>query len=449
MPTHLGRYEVQAKIAEGGMATVYLGRLAGPAGFERVVALKVIRDQYALNPDFVDMFLDEAKIVARLSHPNIVQVHELGMEGNRLFIAMELLFGQSLWQVWEACRERKVRLRYDLMAWLGARVAEGLHHAHELTDAGQKLEVIHRDVNPSNIFVTYDGQPKVIDFGLAKAANRISKTAAGVLKGKLAYMSPEQALGQRIDRRTDVFALGTTLWELTVDRRLFKQADDVSTLKAVHEALVPDPRTLVMGYPEQLWRVLSRALQRDRDARYPTALDMARELDACSRMEGRVVSSATMAEVMLALFAHESERQARWIAEASGGGEAARRDTMRPPPGTPLPGNTGMPHRRGVFAEVDPDAPTLYFVPKDGEVLRLEPSANPRITAPPPTPPIPPAPGEHVRAEVAQQHAPALPAVTPQAVAGPSNQPLWIAVGVLSLLLVAVMGMLAWLLATR
>ena len=255
-PARLGRYEVRAKIAEGGMATVYLGRLAGPAGFERVVALKVIRDQYALNPDFVDMFLDEAKIVARLSHPNIVQVHELGMEGNRLFIAMELLFGQSLWQVWEACRERKVRLRYDLLAWLGARVAEGLHHAHELTDAGQRLEVIHRDVNPSNIFVTYDGQPKVIDFGLAKAANRISKTAAGVLKGKLAYMSPEQALGQRIDRRTDVFALGITLWELSADRRLFKQNDDVATLKAVHEANIPDPRTLVVGYPDQLWGVI-------------------------------------------------------------------------------------------------------------------------------------------------------------------------------------------------
>lgn len=450
-PTRLGRYEVRAKIADGGMATVYLGRLAGPAGFERVVALKVIRDEYALNPDFVDMFLDEAKIVARLSHPNIVQVHELGVEGNRLFIAMELLFGQSLWQVWEACRERRARLRYDLVAWLGARVAEGLHHAHELTDGATKLEVIHRDVNPSNIFVTYDGQPKVIDFGLAKAANRVSKTAAGVVKGKLPYMSPEQALGGRIDRRTDIFALGTTLWELTVDRRLFKRADDLSTLKAVHEATVPDPRTLVVGYPEPLWRVLSRALQKDREARYPMALEMARDLDACSRIEGRVVSSATMAEVMVALFAYESERQARWLAEASAAGPPTARDTMRPPPGTPLSSKTGMPHRRGVFAEVDPDAPTLYFVPKDGDAPILP---SPReLTPPPPTPPIPPAPtGLAARpAQVAPPFPglPPRPADPPFAVPAPSNRPLWIAVGVLSVLLLLVMGVLAWLLATR
>src|SRR5581483_4918345 len=319
MPSRLGQYEVRAKIAEGGMAVVYLGRLAGPAGFERVVALKVIRDQYALNPDFTRMFLDEAKIVARMSHPNVVQVHELGMEGNRLFIAMELLFGQSMWHVWEACRDRQVRLRYDLVAWLGARIAEGLHHAHEMADplTGQKLEVTHRDINPTNILVTYDGQPKIIDFGLARAVGRMEQTAAGVIKGKLAYMSPEQAMGARVDRRTDVFALGTTIWELTVDRRLFKKKEDHETLKSVVECKIPDPRTLVMGYPDALWAVLEKSMRKNINERYQNALEMARDLDACSKLEGRVINTSAVAEIMHALFANERVRQEKWITEAS------------------------------------------------------------------------------------------------------------------------------------
>src|SRR4051812_19891491 len=175
------------------MASVYLGRLHGPAGFQRVVALKVIKEEFCRNPEFVTMFMDEAKIVSQLSHPNLVQVIELGTEGDRLFIAMELLFGQSLWQVWDVCRARGVRLRYDMAAWIGARIAEGLHHAHEMKDAsGQPLMLVHRDVNASNVFLTYAGEVKVIDFGLAKAANRTYKTAAGIVKGKLAYLSPEQ-----------------------------------------------------------------------------------------------------------------------------------------------------------------------------------------------------------------------------------------------------------------
>ena len=195
------------------MATVYLGRLAGPPGhehqFERVVALKVIKEEFCRHPEFVTMFLDEAKIISRLSHPNCVQVIELGNEGDRLFIAMELLVGQSLWEVWDVCRTRNVRLRYDLAAWIGARVAEGLHHAHEVKDAqGQPQMLVHRDVNASNIILTYDGHVKVIDFGLAKAKGRAYKTAGGVVKGKLAYLSPEQVAGHPVDRRADAFALG-------------------------------------------------------------------------------------------------------------------------------------------------------------------------------------------------------------------------------------------------
>jgi serine/threonine protein kinase len=322
-PTRLGRYEVRAKIADGGMAAVYVARRD-----DQVVAIKMIREEFARSPDFLTMLLDEAKIVSRLRHPNIVQYHELVRdEAGHTFIVMELLFGQSLWSVWEACRGRGVRLRYDTIAWLGARVADGLHYAHELVgDDGKPADIVHRDVNATNIFLTYEGGVKIIDFGLAKAANRASKTAAGVIKGKVAYMSPEQAVGASVDRRTDVFALGTTLWELSCDRRLFKHTDEVETLRRVHAAEVPDPTKIVTGYPPELARILQRALARDRDRRYPTAAALAADLDAFA---GNTVNAGVAAEVVRELFAQDRVRQAAWSAQAGGGGE--------PPPSSDPP----------------------------------------------------------------------------------------------------------------
>jgi serine/threonine-protein kinase len=313
------------------MAVVYLGHLA--EGAERVAAVKVIKDEYSLNTDFVTMFMDEAKIVSRLDHPNIVKVYELGHEGNRLFIAMELLFGQSLWSIWNTCRARGIRLRYDLVAWIGARVAEGLHHAHELRgEDGTPSNLVHRDMNASNIFVTYDGHVKIIDFGLAKAIGRVSKTAAGVVKGKLAYMSPEQAVGRHLDRRSDLFGLGTTLWEVSVDRRLFKGVDDLDTLKRVYAAIVPDPTEIVAEYPSALWKILRRALAREVNDRYPTALALGRDLDAFALSEGRRVGPEVVADVMRALFRGERERQAHWLEEASHPDRPAPVEAMMPGP---------------------------------------------------------------------------------------------------------------------
>jgi serine/threonine-protein kinase len=318
IPTRLGRYEVRAKIGEGGMATVYLGHGRSEAGQDRVVALKVIKDEFALNPDFVNMFNDESKIVSRLNHPNVVRIFERGTEGARLFLAMELLFGQSLWQVWNACRQKGVRLRYDVAAWIGARVAEGLHHAHELrSEDGTSAKLVHRDINASNIFITYDGDVKIIDFGLAKAIGRISKTAAGVVKGKLAYMSPEQAVGKPLDRRSDLFALGTTLWEITADERLFKGSDDIETLKKVYAAVIPNPCELVEGYPPALWGVLQKALAREAKDRYSTGAQMAKDLDAVAYAEAKDVGKGLVGEVMRSLFKGERERQQEWISEAS------------------------------------------------------------------------------------------------------------------------------------
>jgi serine/threonine-protein kinase len=298
------------------MANVYLGRSSDAE--HPIVALKVIRPEYARDLQFVAMFLDEAKLVSRLAHPSIVKVYEQASQDGQLFIAMELLFGQSLATVWEASEKRGPRLSPEVVAFIGARVADGLHHAHELKDdAGVPQHVVHRDINPSNIFVTYGGQVKIIDFGLAKAVDRLTTTMAGVVKGKLAYMAPEQVAGPDVDRRTDIFALGTTLWELTVGARLFKGANDVETMNNVREARVFDPRSVLPAYPPSLAAILMRALAKDRDARYSTAADLAKDLDAFVMAGGRIVNPATLLHVMTQLFPGERDRDAAWFEDTA------------------------------------------------------------------------------------------------------------------------------------
>ena len=400
VPPRLGRYSVRAKIGDGGMANVYLGHPASPAGSPsagsplamnsaappRAVALKVIKREFCAHPQFVTMFLDEANIISRLSHPNLVQVVELGSEGDRLFIAMELLVGQSLWAVWNACRARGVRLRYDLIAYVGARVAEGLHHAHEMRDPqGQPQMLVHRDVNQSNIFLTYDGQVKVIDFGLAKVRGRAYETAGGVVKGKIAYLAPEQVAGHPVDRRADVFALGTTLWELATDRRLFRAGDDAETIKRIYGADVPNPTMLVQGFPPALWEILQRALARAAWARYPTALEFARALDGFARSEGRVVSARALSDVMRELFSMEHVRDQQWLAEASAPDRPAPLSSMHPkpvltlpPPSDALAGDVPPPAASG--DDVPPSSGWPQGAPPDG-MFSPAPSRPPRVSA--------------------------------------------------------------------
>jgi serine/threonine protein kinase len=283
--SHLGRFEVGAKIGGGGMATVYVGRDVREDGTEKLVALKVIRDELAQDEQFANMFIDEAKILSRLSHPNVIQTLEYGITGVHRFIAMELLNGRTAADIFEALVAAGDRFDLAVAAWVCARVAEGLHSAHELVDeGGAPLSVIHRDVNPSNIFLTHAGEVKLIDFGLARARVRVSKSAEGVVKGKIPYLAPEQAFGEPIDRRIDIYALGTTLWELTTMRRLFKRDNDVDTLKAIREAVIPDPREENPDFPDALWRIIERSLRRERDERYGTAEENAdRPRRVCSR----------------------------------------------------------------------------------------------------------------------------------------------------------------------
>lgn len=299
MTTRIGRYELGEAIARGGMATVYLARAA--VGGNRMVALKVLHDELASDPEQVRMFLDEAQLLRKLAHPTTVQLYETGEDQGRHYIAMELLIGDSLLRVWRALQRHQQRLSYALCSYIGARVAEGLDHAHELRgESGLPLNVVHRDVNPANIHLTFDGRVKIIDFGLAKSTGqgRASHTAQGVVKGKLAYLSPEIIEGKPADRRADVFALGTTLWEISVDRRLFKQESEVETVRAIHKCEVPDPRQLRPDYPANLWAVLKRALARDPADRYPTAADLAHDLDEVLVLLDVKITPASLSKLM-------------------------------------------------------------------------------------------------------------------------------------------------------
>lgn len=338
LPTKLGHYAVGAKIGGGGMASVYLGRTT-KNGAEELVALKVIKEELLEDANFSDMFLDEAKILSRLSHEHVIRTLEYGVSGRRHFIAMELLLGRTLADVWDPLAKDGKRLPLNLAAWICARVAEGLHSAHELADEnGTPLLVVHRDVNPTNIFLTYDGRVKLIDFGLAKARKRASKKSlAGVVKGKIPYLAPEQTHMKPIDRRVDIFSLGTTLWEVGTGRRLFKRDTDFATLQAVREGNIPDPRTFHPDFPEALFRITSKALQYDPKDRYQTADAMRRDLDAYLAGAAPNDMSTELARTLNDLFPGELERQHTWLNQAASRDRQPPAKTMRPP--VPVPAN--------------------------------------------------------------------------------------------------------------
>ena len=297
----LGEYEILAPISQGGMGSVSLGR--STVRPSELVALKVIRAEYGRNKEFVAMLVDEAGIASRLSHPNILAIRALVEDEKQHFLVMELLRGRTLLDVGKAAHARGKRLPYEVVAWIGARIADALHYAHELADEhGAPLHIVHRDVNPANIFITQEGVPKLIDFGLAKARDRIASTAIGVVKGKLAYLAPEQAHGKPADRRSDVFALGVTLWETALDRRLFHDDSDVETVRRVREAEVPDPKTLDHGFPPALADAISRALARDPDARWQTAAELRDALDAYVGKTGATVDASNVRALWTELF---------------------------------------------------------------------------------------------------------------------------------------------------
>jgi eukaryotic-like serine/threonine-protein kinase len=314
-PHELGRFEVVAKIAGGGLSTIYLGRTRDPKriGDETPVALKVVRHDLRDDDEITTMFLDEARLLRRLVHPNIVRTLESGTGEGCAFIAMELLFGMSLSSVQRACAARNLGLHPEAIAYVGARVADALHYAHALTgDDGTPLRVVHRDVNPENVFLGFDGDVKLLDFGLAKSTARSRESMPGMLMGKLPYLSPEQVMQLPLDGRSDIFGLGTTLWEMCTMRRLFRRLDDVGTVNAVHRGPIPDPRLFASDVPDGLAHVILRALERNRTRRYSTAGSLARALDALLGPDRVASAGRSIASMMRDLFPLEVKRQEGW-----------------------------------------------------------------------------------------------------------------------------------------
>lgn len=303
-----GKYNVFAKLAVGGMAELFLAKQPGIGGFKRTVVLKCILPHLASEDDFVTMFLDEARVVAPLDHPNIVQIYDLGEEAGVYFIAMEYIRGQTLKEFRKKLYRQNPDVKpYKLSAGLIAQAAAGLHYAHVAhnEDDGTPLHLVHRDVSPTNLIVSYNGVVKLVDFGVAKASNQQHQTSAGTIKGKYRYMSPEQIRGLELDARSDVFSLGIVLYELSTNAALFGRRHEAEIIDAVRNARVPKPSKFRPDYPEDLETIVMKALHPDRELRYQSADELRIDLERYMRDEGAYYGTTQLAELMQYLFSKE------------------------------------------------------------------------------------------------------------------------------------------------
>ena len=270
-----GKYEVLARLATGGAANIFLARRSGAAGFNKLVCLKTLLPERANDADFVRMFLDEARLAARLHHPNCVQIYDLGRVDGVYYISMEYIFGETLWNLLTTVTRLKTPLPPTHVAAIVAHVCDGLHHAHELTDEqGKALNLVHRDVSPQNVMISFEGQTKVVDFGIAKAETDRPPTVAGIVKGKFSYMSPEQITGNAVDRRSDIYSLGIVMFECLASRRLYRGDTPEEIARLILEHRAPRLRDVVPDIPQPLDDICARALSRQASRRYQSAAEM-------------------------------------------------------------------------------------------------------------------------------------------------------------------------------
>ncbi|HTL31684.1 MAG TPA: protein kinase [Kofleriaceae bacterium] len=311
MGERLGRYTVLKHLASGGMADVLLGRTDGIEGFERHVVLKRIRAEHAKDQRFISMFLDEARTAANLHHQNIVQVYDIGESSGEFFFAMEYIHGEDLRKLLSAVSKSKTHMPLGYVVAIVSAAASGLHYAHDRKGPDKKpMNIVHRDVSPSNILIGYDGAVKVVDFGIAKAATRAVETRSGSLKGKVSYMSPEQCKGEDIDRRSDVYALGVLLYELSTTTRLFKGDNDYLLMDAIVNGKVPLPRVRRPDLPNELSSIIMRALSVDPNRRYQTAEELRIGLDQFAIKANLTCSTSALATYMNKMF---GERPEPWL----------------------------------------------------------------------------------------------------------------------------------------
>ncbi|MCC7386816.1 MAG: serine/threonine protein kinase [Deltaproteobacteria bacterium] len=323
------------------MAEVFLAVQNGVEGFEKRLAIKRIRPHLSGEEAFLKMFLNEARIAAQLQHPNIVQIYDLGRIAESYFIAMEYIQGRDMSRVVPKAEKLGIQFPVEYAVQIASMVLDGLFYAHTKADAqGQPLNIVHRDVTPENIMVAWNGSVKILDFGIAKAASQTDQTKAGEIKGKLSYMSPEQAMGKALDARSDIFSMGIVLYEWITGYRLFTGENEMAILKAIIDGKIYPPSYFREDIPEDVERILMRALEKDRDQRYQSARDM--QLDILEWMAHAefAPSAAHLANFMKQIFADEIAAEQRALAS-----QAAQARKTPPPP--PMPGEGSAPVQVG------------------------------------------------------------------------------------------------------
>jgi serine/threonine protein kinase/DNA-binding response OmpR family regulator len=373
-----GQYEILERIASGGMAELFRARFRGAEGFQKIVAVKKILPHIAGDEEFLTMFADEAKLAAQLNHPNIVHIFDLGkIESGGYFIAMEFVDGRDLRSILQLARDTGLRMPVPLAVSIGARVAAALDYAHRRRgDDGRELHIVHRDVSPPNILVSTDGDIKLCDFGIARAASKVSRTESGALKGKVPYMSPEQAWGKGVDQRSDIYSLGAVIFELVAGRRLYRGESEMETLEKVRAGEVVAPSTLNPEVPPAIDAALLKALAREPDGRYANVSEMLRDLEAVLRTYEPPPSSAE-----LAIYVHHLETEEAAL-------KAARAREAEPPP-APAAAPAARPPKPKPARVPLPKAPEAAARPAAGPASAPAPSVPP---APPAAPERPPAP---------------------------------------------------------
>jgi serine/threonine protein kinase len=315
-----GPYRLLEKLAVGGMAEVFKGKRSGVEGFEKVVAVKKILPHLSDNKEFVDMFIDEAKMVVGLTHPNIVQIFDLGRIDKSYYIAMEYVHGRDLRSILRRTRERGALIPLPLCLRIAIMVSAALGYAHrKKDDRGRAMKIVHRDISPQNILISFEGDVKLTDFGIAKAATKASSTDRGALRGKLLYMSPEQAWGKAIDRRSDLFSLGIVLYEMVTDQKPFLAASEMSVLEMVRECRVVAPSSVNATVPQSLERVIMKALDRDPERRYQSAAEMIKDLERVQTGRPAPATAADLARYMEQLF--DRDERGAPVAEEGASGE--------------------------------------------------------------------------------------------------------------------------------
>ena len=305
-PKMIDRYELLKKLATGGMAEIFLAKQSGLEGFEKVVVLKRILGHLAQDEEFVSMFLDEARIAAKLSHPNIVQIYDLGKSESSYYIAMEYVSGRNVQHLMMKQQGKGGSLPVEHVCRIMAGVCDGLYYAHSRKDYdGKPLNIIHRDISPQNILVSFAGGVKVVDFGIAKATTQLAQTRAGVLKGKYAYMSPEQVRGAKIDHRSDLFAVGLVMYEMLTGQRAFERDSSLKTLKAIVQEKPLNPRELNPDVPMEVVKLLSKALEKNPDRRYKTAQEMQLAIEDFLESSPKKSNNVRLSRYMYELFDDE------------------------------------------------------------------------------------------------------------------------------------------------